>query len=64
MLTVKQVAPFRQYHAAYSGEHAYVWNVMLGLAVGEGGLGFGVERLEHASATHTKTYVITNTIQC
>lgn len=40
-----------QYHAAYSGGHWYVWNVMLGRAVGAGGLGFGVVRDEHASAT-------------
>lgn len=48
---MKQVASFRQYHAAYSGGHWYVWNVMLGRAVGAGGLGFGVVRDEHASAT-------------
>lgn len=28
-----------------------MWNVMLGRAVGAGGLGFGVVRDEHASAT-------------
>lgn len=51
ILTVKQVAPLRQYHAAYAGGHSYVWNVMLGRGVGAGGLGFGVVRDEHASAT-------------
>lgn len=49
ILTVKQVASLRQYHAAYAGGHSYVWNVMLGRGVGAGGLGFGVVRDEHAS---------------
>lgn len=48
---MKQVAPLRQYQAAYAGGHSYVWNVMLGRGVGAGGLGFGVVRDEHASAT-------------
>ena len=50
-MTVKQVAPLRQYQAAYAGGQAYVWKVMLGLMVGEGGLGLGVDREEQASAT-------------
>jgi hypothetical protein len=50
-LTVKHVAPLRQYQAAYAGGHSYVWNVMFGRGVGAGGLGFGVVRDEHASAT-------------
>ena len=49
ILTVKHVAPLRQYQAAYAGGHAYVWKVMLGLMVGEGGLGRGVDREEQAS---------------
>ena len=49
ILTVKQVAPFRQYQAAQAGGQAYVWKVMFGRIVGDGGLGFGVERDEHAS---------------
>lgn len=50
ILTVKHVAPLRQYHVAYAGGQTYVWNVMLGLAVvGTGGRGFGVVRDEHAS---------------
>lgn len=49
ILTVKQVASLRQYHAAYAGGHLYVWNVIFGLAVGLGGRGFGVVRLEQAS---------------
>jgi hypothetical protein len=51
ILTVKHVAPLRQYQAAYAGGHSYVWNVMFGRGVGAGGLGFGVVRDEHASAT-------------
>lgn len=50
ILTVKHVASFRQYQAAYAGGHLYVWNVIFGLAVGLGGRGLGVVRLEHASA--------------
>lgn len=50
IFTVKQVAPLRQYQAAYAGGHAYVWNVMLGRIVGEGGRGLGVDRDEQASA--------------
>lgn len=56
---MKQVASFKQYHAAYADGHLYVWNVMFGLGVvvlavwtdggGGGGRGFGVVRLEHAS---------------
>ena len=53
ILTVKQVAPLRQYQAAYAGGQAYVWKVMLGRMVGEGGRGRGVDREEHASATTT-----------
>ena len=49
ILTVKQVAPLRQYQAAYAGGQAYVWKVMLGLMVGLGGLGRGVDREEQAS---------------
>ena len=48
-MTVKQVAPLRQYQAAYAGGQAYVWNVMLGLIVGLGGRGRGVDREEQAS---------------
>ena len=51
ILTVKQVAPLRQYQAAYAGGQAYVWKVMLGRMVGEGGRGRGVDREEQASAT-------------
>lgn len=47
--TEKQVAPFRQYHLAYASGQAYVWNVMFGREVGDGGLAFGVEREEQAS---------------
>ena len=46
---MKQVAPLRQYQAAYAGGQAYVWKVMLGLMVGLGGLGRGVDREEQAS---------------
>lgn len=46
---MKQVAPFRQYQVLYSGGQGDVWNVMLGRAVGTGGRGLGVDRLEHAS---------------
>jgi hypothetical protein len=49
IFTVKQVASFRQYHAAYAGGHLYVWNVIFGLGVGLGGRGFGVVLLEQAS---------------
>ena len=49
ILTVKQVAPLRQYQAAYAGGQAYVWKVMLGLMVGLGGRGRGVDREEQAS---------------
>lgn len=56
ILRVKQVAPLRQYHAAYDGGHVYVGNVMFGLAEGGGGLGFGVFRLEHASENRTDTW--------
>lgn len=52
ILTVKHVAPLRQYQVAYAGGHSYVWNVMLGRCVGAGGLGFGVVREEHASGTN------------
>ena len=54
ILIVKQVAPLRQYHAAYVGGHVYVGKVMLGLADGGGGLGFGVFLLEHASVKREK----------
>ena len=50
ILTVKHVASFRQYHSAYAAGHLYVWNVIFGLGVGVGGLGFGVVLLEQASA--------------
>lgn len=49
-MTVKHVASFRQYQSAYACGHLYVWNVILGLGVGVGGLGFGVVLLEQASA--------------
>ncbi len=55
ILTVKHVASFRQYHAAYAGGHLYVWNVIFGLGVGVGGRGFGVVRLEHASVIKLET---------
>lgn len=54
ILTVKQVASFKQYQAAYAGGHLYVWNVIFGLGVGVGGRGFGVVRLEQASGNWEK----------
>lgn len=51
---MKQVASLRQYHAAYAGGHLYVWNVIFGLAVGLGGRGLGVVRLEQASEKEGK----------
>ena len=49
-MTVKQVAPLRQYQAAYAGGQAYVWKVMLGrMALWLGGRGLGVEREEQPS---------------
>lgn len=39
----------RQYHAEYAGGQEYVWNVMLGLIVGDGSLGLGVDLDEHPS---------------
>ena len=51
MRTEKHVAPFRQYHLAYASGHAYVWNVMFGREVGDGGRGFGVDREEQASVS-------------
>ena len=55
ILTVKQVAPLRQYHAAYAGGHAYVWKVMFGLmALWLGRRGFGVEREEQDSERRRK----------
>lgn len=50
ILTAKQVAPLRQYHFAYASGHVYVWNVMFGRDVGDGGRGLGVDRDEQASA--------------
>lgn len=55
ILTVKHVASFKQYQAAYAGGHLYVWNVMFGLGVGVGGRGFGVVRLEQASENEIET---------
>ncbi len=53
---MKHVAPLRQYHAAYAGGHAYVWNVMLGrMALWLGGRGFGVDLDEHAAKEEKKT---------
>lgn len=49
IFTVKHLASFKQYQAAYAGGHLYVGNVMFGLGVGVGGRGFGVVRLEQAS---------------
>lgn len=49
ILTEKHVAPFKQYHFAYASGQAYVWNVMLGRVVGDGGRGFGVLLDEQAS---------------
>jgi hypothetical protein len=60
-LTVKHVAPLRQYQAAYAGGHSYVWNVMFGRGVGAGGLGFGVVRDEHASTILNKEDANTKT---
>lgn len=57
-MTVKHVASFKQYQAAYAGGHLYVWNVIFGLGVGVGGRGFGVVRLEHASGKKIKLFVI------
>ncbi len=55
ILTVKHVAPLRQYHAAYAGGQAYVWNVMLGrMALWLGERGFGVERDEQAAEKERK----------
>lgn len=54
-MTVKHVASFRQYQSAYACGHLYVWNVILGLGVGVGGLGFGVVLLEQASAIEKET---------
>lgn len=54
ILTVKQVAPLRQYQAAYAGGHAYVRKVTLGRVVGDGGRGLGVDRDEQHSATLEK----------
>lgn len=51
ILTVKQVAPLRQYQAAYAGGQAYVWKVMLGRRVGDEGRGRGVDRDEQPSET-------------
>lgn len=57
IFTVKQTASFKQYQAAYAGGHLYVWNVIFGLGVGVGGRGFGVVRLEHASANGVKVTI-------
>jgi len=57
-LTVKHVAPLRQYHAAYAGGQAYVWKVMFGLIVPWlGGRGFGVDRDEHAPEKTNKKFL-------
>lgn len=53
---MKHVASFRQYQSAYACGHLYLWNVMLGLGVGVGGLGFGVLLLEQASAMKENTH--------
>lgn len=59
---MKHVASFRQYQSAYACGHLYVWNVIFGLGVGVGGLGFGVVRLEQASAKEQDKPLVTELI--